>query len=526
MSDATLPNDPDSTSEPDLSGQQLGDFRLLRRLGRGAMAEVYLAEQGSLHRQIAIKVLKARLATDEKYVRRFQHEAQAAAKLVHANIVQIYDVGRADGIDFIAQEYVQGQNLRELIARQGPIDVKTALIVMRQVTLALLKAAEVGIVHRDIKPENIMISRGGEVKVADFGLARVLDSPGDLNLTQAGVTMGTPLYMSPEQVEGKPVDPRSDLYSFGVTCWHMLAGRPPFSGDSALSVAVQHLKTEPPRLESERPDLAPALARIVHKMMAKKPTDRYGSPREVLRELRLVQVDGVEEGWWDEIGHVEGISFDALPALTDARQRLTMVMQTQAISFRQRRQRTKLLFAAIGVAVVLGALAALINQPRDLLADARAVIPKSETANDQFLVAQLQLVNRETWLKSVESYFPDDRYYVPRAKQELVRLYLQQHREAEALAICEQLVALGKSEKEFFAFGVAGQAIAYTSLGQLDRAAQAMGELFPERKHLDSQMARMMDYPIRANRKAMSQQASQDWDEWQKTLPPPDDGQS
>lgn len=520
MTDAHVPHEPEPTPAADLSGRDVGDFRLLRRLGRGAMADVYLAEQGALRRQVAVKVLKGNLATDEKYVRRFHHEAQAAAKLVHANIVQIYNVGRCDGIHFIAQEYVQGQNLAELIARNGTLDVRTALSIMRQVALALHKAAEAGIVHRDIKPENILISRGGEVKVADFGLARVLDSAGDLNLTQAGVTMGTPLYMSPEQVEGKAVDPRSDMYSFGVTCWHMLAGRPPFAGDTALSVAVQHLKNEPPRLEGERPDVPPALARIVHQMMAKRPADRYSSPRALLRDLRAVQVEGLEAGWWDELGHVEGLDFDSLPAMSDARLRLSTAMKTQALVRRRDRRRLWGYVAALVAALALGALAAWINPPRDLLADARAAILKQDSANNQFLVAQLQLTNREAWLKSVEQYFPQDRYYVPRAKQELVRLYLQQHREREALALCEELASLGEGEPEFCAFGLAGQAVALTGLGQVDRAAAALAALYPLRQKLDPQMARLMEYPIRVNRKAMSQQTAQGWDEWQKSLPP------
>src|SRR5437899_1154884 len=163
---------PEPPVEADLSGRKLGDFQLLRRLGRGAMADVYLADQGSLRRQVAIKVLKSHLATDEGYVRRFHHEAQAAASLVHANIVQIHDAGYVDGIHYIAQEYVQGQNLREWLVRHGPADVKLAVTVLRQVAAALIKAAERGIVHRDVKPENIMIARTGEVKVADFGLAR------------------------------------------------------------------------------------------------------------------------------------------------------------------------------------------------------------------------------------------------------------------------------------------------------------------------------------------------------------------
>ena len=170
-------NQPPDAVDADLSGRQLGDFALVRRLGRGAMAEVYLAEQASLRRPVAIKVLKSQLAHDETYVRRFHHEAQAAASLVHANIVQIYEVGCKENIHYIAQEYVQGQNLRELINRRGPLDVSLVVLVMRQVALALQKAAACGLVHRDIKPENIMLTRDGEVKVADFGLARLSARP-------------------------------------------------------------------------------------------------------------------------------------------------------------------------------------------------------------------------------------------------------------------------------------------------------------------------------------------------------------
>src|SRR5260221_10527004 len=209
---------PEDRSEPDLSGRRVGDYQLLRRLGRGGMAEVYLAEQLSLRRQVALKVLRTNLAGDDAYIRRFQHEAQAAAKLVHANVVQIYEVGCSDGTYYISQEYVPGQNLKQLLARLGHgMDAVQAVNIIRQVAAGLHKAAEQKIIHRDIKPENIMITPGGEVKVADFGLARVIRDGEALNLTQVGITMGTPLYMSPEQAEGRALDPRGDVYSFCVT---------------------------------------------------------------------------------------------------------------------------------------------------------------------------------------------------------------------------------------------------------------------------------------------------------------------
>ena len=265
----------------DLSGQQLGDYLILRRLGQGGMAEVYLAEQHSLQRQVAIKVLRPDLANHENYVQRFHNEARAAAALVHANIVQIYEVGCVDGLHFIAQEYVRGQTVKQLVGRVGPLEIPRVVSLLRQITAALNKAGQEQIVHRDIKPENILLMSSGEAKVADFGLARAID-PAQLDLTQVGLTMGTPLYMSPEQVEGRSLDQRSDLYSLGVTAFFMLVGRAPFDGDTPLSVAVQHLQNPPPPLNDFRPDVPAALDKIVTQLLAKKPADRYSSAAELL----------------------------------------------------------------------------------------------------------------------------------------------------------------------------------------------------------------------------------------------------
>ena len=271
----------------DLAGKKLKDFYILRRLGRGAMAEVYLAQQVSLGRQVAFKVLNADLARDPNYVRRFNHEARAAAALVHAGIVQIYEVGEDQGIHYIVQEYVPGRNLGEVVRGSGSLSPQLTLDILRQVTAALCKASSEGIVHRDIKPENIMLAKSGEVKVADFGLARVAGDAG-VNLTQIGVTMGTPLYMSPEQIEGRELDSRSDIYSLGCTAYHMLAGKPPFTGDTPLSVAVQHLNQPPPPLVDSRPGIPPRLAQLVERMMAKKPGDRFTDPGALLDELHAL----------------------------------------------------------------------------------------------------------------------------------------------------------------------------------------------------------------------------------------------
>jgi serine/threonine-protein kinase len=276
--------------ELDLTGRTLADFRVLRHLGGGGMGQVYLAEQISLQRKVALKILRPELAADPTALPRFKHEATAVAQATHANIVQVYAIAEADGMWYMALEYVEGRNLREYLAKKGPPDVLLALSIMRQVASALQRAGELGIIHRDIKPENILLTRKGEVKVADFGLARILvgDRPA-LNLTQSGVTMGTPLYMSPEQVEGKPVDGRTDIYSFGVTCYHMLAGQPPFQGESPFVVAEQHVRAEPKPLAEVRPDLPPGLCAIVHKMLAKDPTQRHQTGRELLKDISRVR---------------------------------------------------------------------------------------------------------------------------------------------------------------------------------------------------------------------------------------------
>jgi eukaryotic-like serine/threonine-protein kinase len=283
----------------DLTGKRLGDYQILRRLGQGGMGYVYLAEQISLKRKVALKLLRPEMAGNPISLQRFKSEALSAARATHANIVQIYDIKEADGLHFMALEYVEGRNLREYLEKKGPPEILVALSIMRQVASAIQRASELGIVHRDIKPENILVTRKGEVKVADFGLAPVLSDTGQpLNLTQTGVTMGTPLYMSPEQVEGKPLDFRTDIYSFGVTSYHLLAGQPPFRGTTPFEVALQHVQKEPPPLADIRPDLPPELCALVHRMMAKKPAERPQTGREIVRELIALRdaVVGVTSG--------------------------------------------------------------------------------------------------------------------------------------------------------------------------------------------------------------------------------------
>ncbi len=290
MQTAPEPQTGSTLDHVDLTGRTLGDFRILRRIGSGGMGQVYLAEQLSLKRKVALKTLKASLASNPTARQRFKFEAENVARVAHANIVQVYATGETDGIPYIALEYVEGRNLRDHLARKGPPDLLVALSIMRQVAAALQRASELGLIHRDIKPDNILLTRKGEAKVTDFGLARILaDDQPAVNLTASGVTMGTPLYMSPEQVEARPVDARTDIYSFGVTCYHLLAGQPPYTGTNAFEVALQHVRGEPIRLSQLRPDLPEPLVALVHKMMAKEPAQRYQTCREILRDLARIR---------------------------------------------------------------------------------------------------------------------------------------------------------------------------------------------------------------------------------------------
>jgi serine/threonine-protein kinase len=491
-----------SDFEHGLSGRQLGDFRLIRRLGRGAMAEIYLAEQLSLKRRVAIKILKPELANDPTYLQRFEIEAQAAASLVHANIVQIYEVGHVDRRHYIAQEYVQGLNLRDWLARNGPPDVAHALSIMRQGAAALAKAAEAGVVHRDIKPENIMITSLGEVKVADFGLARLTREGAANGLTQIGITLGTPLYMSPEQVEGKPLDHRSDIYSFGVTCYQMLAGSPPFSGDTALAVAVQHLKTQPKPLETLRTDLPPALCRLVHTMLVKDPQRRCASARDVLRELRRIQTEVFGQDWPEELPGWESLAGETSPVSRSAvTQQLDSLMKTQAMQQRPSR-RYRWFLLALACTFLLGmVLARFAYTEQFLLAGAQSSpteFPKYPNVYQQWYFAQKY--NTEDAWKSIKKHFSKNSYFVDRANQQLALFYLREGRREEAKKIFDDLANLGDDERELRAFGLAGQSVVLSYEGKYNESMKIINEFLPQFiNYLNPQMDRYVQEAIKRN---------------------------
>ncbi len=262
-----------------------GRYRLERRIGHGGMADVFLARDELLGRQVAIKVLAERFARDAAFVERFRREASAAAGLSHPSIVGIYDRGEADGSYYIAMEYVDGGTLKEEIVRRAPFSQQEAIEIASQVASALAVAHRRGIVHRDIKPQNIMLGPDGQVKVTDFGIARAQGTDG---MTEVGSIVGTAQYLAPEQARGVGVGPASDVYSLGIVLFEMLTGRLPFSGGSAVDIAMQQVTAQPPRPRAINPRIGPQVEAVIMRALAKDPAHRYADAGELLADLRRV----------------------------------------------------------------------------------------------------------------------------------------------------------------------------------------------------------------------------------------------
>jgi DNA-binding NtrC family response regulator/tRNA A-37 threonylcarbamoyl transferase component Bud32 len=277
----------------------LGQYVLLDVLGQGGMGVVFKGRQRRLKRLTALKVIRPERLTSPSAVQRFHRETEAAARLAHPHIVQIYDAGEVNGRHFLAMEYVEGTDLARLLGKQGPFPVLQACDLVRQAALGLHHAHERGLVHRDIKPSNLLVTaRGGLLKILDMGLARLAPSAeGGLtadHLTQSGAVLGTPDYIAPEQaLHAGTVDLRADLYSLGCTLYHCLAGRAPFAGDSVTQKLLKHQLESPPPLETVRPDVPPPLAQVVSRLMAKRPEDRFQTAAAVAAALeRPVSLSG------------------------------------------------------------------------------------------------------------------------------------------------------------------------------------------------------------------------------------------
>jgi len=261
-----------------------GRYRIIRKLGTGGMANVYLAEDEVLGRRVAIKILNDRHAGDDQFVERFRREAKNAASLSHPNIVSIYDRGEAEGTYYIAMEYLDGRSLKELIVARGPAPIHLAVDYARQILAAIRFAHRHGIVHRDIKPHNVLVDGEGRLKVTDFGIARA----GVSQMTEAGSIIGTAQYLSPEQAKGAPVDQTSDLYSVGVVLYELLTGVVPFSGDTPVEIAMKHLSSVPEPPSAKRAEIPRDLDLVVMRALAKDPSERYHSAEEMDADLRRV----------------------------------------------------------------------------------------------------------------------------------------------------------------------------------------------------------------------------------------------
>lgn len=477
-----------SASHSDLAGLRIGDYRLLRRLGAGGMADVYLAVQESLKRNVALKILKSHLASNEDYVDRFKREAQAAAGLVHANIVQIFEVGQADGFHFIAQEYVRGRNLKQYLGRYGTVPADMALSVLRQSAMALQKGAEHEVVHRDIKPENIMLTTNGEIKIADFGLARV-GKHEDKTLTQAGITVGTPLYMSPEQIEGNHVDIRSDIYSLGVTLYHMLVGQPPFDGDSPLAIAVKHTSEKPEPIREHRDDLPYEFEGVIDQMLNKKKEDRPQSPMQLLKMLQRINVK-TSNGFDWRLFEIQPQSQDVSPAslLQDvsptesflkSRSPSANVSRANVPAWLVMFATTVLLVCAAwwGGGQVANQYSGLKNSRSEVNLLEELDVPMECTVEEQYLAAywgsrEIRADNfeaRELLWKAVEKHFPLEaatdlnttELYHLQAKCRLGEIYLEAGDLDQAAEIYDELAKQDEMSLEFRTTGLAGKAITY-----------------------------------------------------------------
>ena len=261
-------------------------YEIGKRIGRGGMAEIFQARDILLDRPVAMKVLFPEFATDPAFVERFRREAQAAANLNHPNIVAVYDWGKVNNTYYIAMEYVNGRTLADILKQSGTLTPMQVCDVMSEVASALISAHQNGVIHRDIKPGNILVSTTGQVKVADFGIARALGAGVEQGLTQTGAVMGTATYFSPEQAQGASTDQRSDIYSLGVVMYETLSGVPPFTGENAVAIAYKQVHERAMPLDQRLTSTPPEVAAIVAKCMEKSPDDRYSSAEEVRDELR------------------------------------------------------------------------------------------------------------------------------------------------------------------------------------------------------------------------------------------------
>ncbi|MCZ6792304.1 MAG: serine/threonine-protein kinase [Planctomycetota bacterium] len=282
---------PAGESPSDATPEWIGPYQVVKKIGSGSMGDVYQCHDQTLGRKVAVKVLKSQFAADEHYRRRFRREARAVASLSHPCVVQVFsiheEVSNPQDSAYIVMEFVDGCSADDYLAENGPVPVDLAAAWIRDAASGLREAAAKSIIHRDVKPSNILVTPAGRAKIVDFGLAKALGAKN--SLTQEGIVLGTPHYISPEQGRGRTLDHRADIYSLGATFYHLITGRPPFDGDSQISVIVAHVNESPVAPHIERPEISESVTRVVFRMMAKTPDDRYASYDDLIEDVEALQ---------------------------------------------------------------------------------------------------------------------------------------------------------------------------------------------------------------------------------------------
>lgn len=352
-----------------IKGQKINDrYEIIRNIGEGGMANVYLALDTILNRKVAVKVLRGDLATDEKFVRKFQREASAASNLDHPNIVGIYDVGEDNGNYFIVMEYVEGQTLKSLIKRRGSLTLPEVLDIMTQLTSGIAHAHQNGIIHRDIKPQNVLILDDGLIKIADFGIAHALNSE---ELTQTNSVMGSVHYLPPEQANGEQSTFKSDIYSLGILMFELLTGHVPFKGENAVEIAIKQMKDPIPSIRDIKTDIPQSVENIILKSTAKNPKNRYDKVDDMKYDLKTCLDEDKLDVPKLKFQYPEFEKDEEQPKVVKSRQRrneelnnLSETTELEKAEDKKNNKRLKIVIIALGVllAIIIGVVLAITSR--------------------------------------------------------------------------------------------------------------------------------------------------------------------
>ena len=352
-----------------IKGQKINDrYEIIRNIGEGGMANVYLSLDTILNRKVAVKVLRGDLATDEKFLRKFQREASAASNLDHPNIVGIYDVGEDNGNYFIVMEYVEGQTLKSLIKRRGSLTLPEVLDIMTQLTSGIAHAHQNGIIHRDIKPQNVLILDDGLIKIADFGIAHALNSD---ELTQTNSVMGSVHYLPPEQANGEQSTFKSDIYSLGILMFELLTGHVPFKGENAVEIAIKQMKDPIPSIRDIKTDIPQSVENIILKATAKNPRNRYDKADDMKYDIKTCLDEDKLDVPKLKFQYPEFEKDEEQPKVVRTRQRrneelnnLSETTELEKAEDKKNNKRIKIAIIALGVllAIIIGVVLAITSR--------------------------------------------------------------------------------------------------------------------------------------------------------------------